>query len=183
MALGSTIYVFKVKLADTDRGVYEDLEIRAACHPSEALEYLMTRVLAFCLEYREGIAFAKGGVSDREEPTLFARDLSGVLTLWVEIGVPPAERLHQASKACPEVVVYCHKDSRLLAGLRAAAIHRAEAIDVVLVDRDFLQGLLRHLDRRMQLDLTVSGRHLYCSVGGEDFDCPLQRFPLQGGAG
>lgn len=180
MALGSTIYVFKVNLSDVDRGVYEELEIRAACHPSEALEFLMTRVLAYCLEYREGIAFAKGGVSDRDEPTLYARDLSGVLTLWVELGIPTAERMHQASKACPEVVVYCHKEARLLAGLREANIHRATEIDVVLVERSLLQGLLRHLDRRMQFDLTVSGRHLYCSVAGEDFDCALNRAPLQG---
>ena len=34
MAVGATMYVFNVELADSDRGVYESLEIRAAQHPS-----------------------------------------------------------------------------------------------------------------------------------------------------
>lgn len=178
MALGSTMYVFKVRLADADREVYEDLEIRAACHPSEAHEFLITRVLAYCLEYREGIAFAKGGVSDRAEPTLFARDLTGALTLWAEIGVPSAERLHQASKAAPRTVVYCHKEARLLEGLREAGIYRAQEIEVRVLERSFLESLLKRLERRMSFDLTVAEGHLYCSVGDESFDTVLQLYSL-----
>jgi uncharacterized protein YaeQ len=178
VALGSTIYLFQVRLADSDRGVYEDLEIRAACHPSEAHEFLITRVLAYCLEYQEGIAFAKGGVSDRSEPTLFAKDLTGALTLWVEIGVPGAERLHQASKGAPRTVVYCHKEARLLAPLREAAIHRASEIEVLVLERSFVDELLKRLDRRMRFDLTVAERHLYCSVGDDSFDTVLQVYPL-----
>ncbi|HTQ99289.1 MAG TPA: YaeQ family protein, partial [Candidatus Acidoferrum sp.] len=130
MALTATIYVFTVELADSDRGIYQTLEIRAAIHPSEAPEYLWARVLAYCLEYCEGIAFSKG-LADRDEPTLYARDLTGALTLWIEIGTPTADRLHQASKACQRVVVYCHKDAELLASkLREAKIHRAETIEL-----------------------------------------------------
>jgi uncharacterized protein YaeQ len=178
LALGSTLYLFNVNLADADRGIYETLEIRAAQHPSEAAEFLLTRVLAYCLEYREGIAFAKGGVSDRDEPTLFARDLTGALTLWVEIGVPSAERLHQASKAAPRVAVYCHKDARQLTKLQDESIHRAESIDIVVLDREFLDALLRRLERRMTLDLTVSDGHWYCSVGSDSFDCKPEHHRL-----
>src|ERR1019366_5481520 len=60
MALSATVYVFTVRLADADRGVYETLNLRVAQHPSESPEYLITRVLGFCLEYTEGIAFSKG---------------------------------------------------------------------------------------------------------------------------
>lgn len=172
------MYVFSVDLADADRGVYETLEIRAAQHPSEAPEFLLTRVLAWCLEHGEGIAFARGGVSDRDEPTLFARDLTGALTLWVEIGVPAAERLHQAAKAAPRVVVYCHKEPRLLDKLRGAGIHRAAAIEVVVVPRNFLDALLVHLDRRMRLSLTVSDGHWYCAIGDTSVDCRPERFTL-----
>ena len=104
MALGATMYVFNVELADSDRGVYETLEIRAAQHPSEAADYLLTRVIAYCLEYTAGIAFSKG-LSDTDEPTVFVRDLTGALQLWVDIGTPDAERLPRASKAAPRVVI------------------------------------------------------------------------------
>lgn len=178
MALGSTMYVFTVELADADRGVYETLEIRAAQHPSEAPEFLLTRLLAYCLEYGEGIAFSKGGVSDRDEPTVLARDLTGALTLWVEIGVPAAERLHQATKAAPRVAVYCHKDARLLDKLRESAIHRASSIDIVVIPREVLDSLLKLLDRRMKLSLTVSEGHWYCAVGDVAFDGRPERVSL-----
>jgi uncharacterized protein YaeQ len=178
MALGSTMHVFTVDLADADRGIYETLEIRAAQHPSEAPEFLLARVLAWCLEYREGIAFAKGGVSDRDEPTLYARDLTGALTLWVEIGVPAAERLHQAAKAAPEVAVYCHKEGKLLEKLREASIHQAAGIRFCVIPREFMAGLLRHLDRRMSLSLTVSEGHWYAAVGDDAFDCVPGSFSL-----
>ena len=179
MALTSTIHVFTVNLSDTDRGIYETLEIRAARHPSEAEDFLLTRVLAYCLEYCEGIAFAKGGVSDRDEPTLYARDLTGALTLWVEIGVPSADRLHLASKASPRVAVYCHRNARQLAALKEAEIHKAESIDVFVLDPAFLQALLKCLDRRMTLDLTVSEGHLYCAVGKTSMDSALQKVSVK----
>ncbi len=179
MALGATVYVFTVNLADADRGIYETLEIRAAQHPSETPDFLLTRLLAYCLEYQEGIVFSRGGVSDRDEPTLFARDLTGALTLWVEIGVPAADRLHQASKACQHVAVYCHKDARLLVKLREENIYRAETIDIKVFERGFLDAFVRKLDRRMTLDLTISEGHLYCSVGDESFDCKPEQFNLK----
>jgi uncharacterized protein YaeQ len=51
VALTATIHSFEIDLADNDRGVYESLEIRAARHPSESEEHLVTRVLAYCLEF------------------------------------------------------------------------------------------------------------------------------------
>jgi len=60
MALGDTVHVFEIELANSDSGVYESLRLRVARHPSETLEHLLTRVLAYCLEYTEGIAFSDG---------------------------------------------------------------------------------------------------------------------------
>ena len=60
MALTATIYNFDIDLADNDRGVYETIALRAAQHPSESDEYLIARVLAYLLEFREGIDFSRG---------------------------------------------------------------------------------------------------------------------------
>ena len=54
MALTATIYNFDIELADSDRHVYESLNLRVARHPSESEEYLVTRLLAYLLEYAEG---------------------------------------------------------------------------------------------------------------------------------
>ncbi len=67
MALSATVYSFESNLTDVDRNVYQALAFRAAKHPSESDAYLMTRVLAYCVEFREGLSFSKGGLS---EPTV-----------------------------------------------------------------------------------------------------------------
>ncbi len=170
MALTSTIYNFDVELADSDRGVYETLPIRAALHPSETAEYLWTRVLAYCLEYEEGIAFSKG-LSDGDEPALWVRDPAdpaGRIKAWIEIGTPDADRLHKAAKAAERVAVYTHKDPlSLLRRLEGERIHRAAEIPIYGVDRPLLQGLVELLDRRMKLQLSVTGGSLYLDVGGK----------------
>src|ERR1700684_2608213 len=107
MALSSTMYVFAVRIADADRNVYESLTLRVAQHPSEAAEYLVTRVLAYCLEYTEGITFSKG-LSDPGEAPIGERELNRALQSWIDIGAPEAPRLHKAGKAARRVAVYTH---------------------------------------------------------------------------
>jgi len=166
MALNATVYVFDIRLADADRNVYETLSLRVARHPSEAEEYLLTRVLAYCLEYTEGIAFSSGGLSNPDEPALSVRDLTGVLQSWIEIGAPEAARLHKASKAAPRVAVYAHKDIELLlAKLQGERIHRGERLEIVAMDRELLAALAGKLERRMQWDLSVTEKNLYITIG------------------
>lgn len=119
MALTSTIYRFDIDLADADRHVYESLSLHVACHASESDEYLVARVLAYALEYADGIEFTRG-LSEPEWPAILVRDLTGALQSWIEIGTPDAARLHRACKASPRVAVYVHKEPtqwlRALAG-------------------------------------------------------------------
>lgn len=161
MALSATLYSFEITLNDADRGVYEALSFRAARHPSETEEFLLTRVLAYCLEYREGIAFSKG-LSDPDAPALEIRDLTGTLQSWIDIGTPDPSRLHRATKAAPRVAVYSHKHvAPLLAGLAAAKVHRSQEIEIYTLDRELLGALAGRLLRRMSFDLAVSERSLY----------------------
>jgi uncharacterized protein YaeQ len=161
------MYVFDVRLADADRGVYETLNLRMARHPSETAEYLVTRLLAYCLEYAEGIAFSKG-LSDPDEPAISVRDLTGALQAWIEIGAPDASRLHKAAKAAPDVAVYVHRDvDQLLSRLAGERIHRAGSLRIRAVDRELLAALVTRLDRRMDFDLAVSDQTLYVSLGEE----------------
>jgi len=176
VALTATIHHFTVRLSDVDRGVYETLELKVARHPSESDEYMVTRVLAYCLEYAEGIAFSRGGLSDPDEPPIAVRDLTGVLRAWIEVGSPDAARLHKAAKAAPRVAVYTHKDpAQLLRSLDGERIHRAEALELYSLGRDFVAALVRRLERRNDLDVSVSDRHLYVAIGGETLSGEVER--------
>jgi uncharacterized protein YaeQ len=180
MALGATIYVFKIDLADADRGVYQPLELRVARHPSETEEHLLTRVLAYCLEYTEGIAFSNG-LFDSDQPTIAVRDLTGFLQVWIDVGAPEAARLHRAAKLAPRVAIYTNKDAlQLAARLGAERIHRVEAMELYAVDRDWLASLAARLTRRMEFTLTVAERHLYISLGEETLAGVIERVRIGG---
>src|ERR1700729_4285078 len=153
MALGATVHSFKIELADSDRGVYVPLDLRVARHPSETEDHLLTRVLAYCLEYSEGISFSNGW-SDPDQPAISIRDLTGVLRVWIDVGAPDASRLHRAAKLAPRVAVYTHKDAdQLAARLRTEKIHRAEALELYAVDREWLAALTARLPRRLEVAL------------------------------
>jgi uncharacterized protein YaeQ len=180
MALGATMYVFDIELADSDRGTYESLEVRVARHPSEAPDYLIARVLAYCLEYTEGISFSSG-LSTPDEPAIAVRDLTGAMQSWIDIGAPSPERLHRASKATPRVAVYTHKDvDQFVARLHGGRIHRIEALEAYALDRNLLECLENRLARRLALSLTVMEKHLYVSVGEESFTGVIERIALTG---
>ena len=175
MALTATIYNLDVQLADTDRGVYETLSFKVAQQPSESDEHMMARVLAYCLEYTEGIGFSKG-IAEPEEPALFVRDLTGALRTWIDIGSPDAARLHKASKAESRVAVYTHNDpAQHLRTLDGQRIHRAEQLELYALDRALIEGLLARRERRTSFDLTVTERHLYATVDGETLEGTVER--------
>ena len=178
MALSATMYVFAIDLVDSDRSIYTSLELRVARHPSETAEYLLTRVLAYCLEYAEGIAFSRG-LSDPDEPAISIRDLTGALQAWIDVGAPEAARLHRASKASPRVAVYTHKDGEQLAArLSGEKIHRIEALELYAVDREWLAAVGERLARRMAFTLTISERHVYLSLGEQTLSTVVRKIPL-----
>jgi uncharacterized protein YaeQ len=178
MALTATIYTFDVELADSDREVYESLSLRVAQHPSESNEYLIARLLAYLLEYREGIEFSRG-VSEPEEPAISVRDLTGRIKTWIDIGTPDAARLHKASKAAERVVVYCHKEgAQWLKGLAAAGIHRAGELDLFAIDRHFIADMVQRLDRRMAFSVSITDRELYLSIGADNLSGRVERLIL-----
>jgi uncharacterized protein YaeQ len=179
LALGATIYTFDIELADADRAVYESLNLRVAQHPSETPDYLMTRVLAYCLEFAEGIEFSKG-LSDPDEPAIFVRDLTGALQTWVDIGLPEPDRLHRASKAAPRVAVYAHKDpAQWAARIAQAKIHRAEKLEVFAFDRAWLASFVAKLERRMKFSLARSEGEIYLTNASDTSQTVLLR-PLEG---
>ena len=180
MALTATVYRLQIELSDVDRGVYESLALRVARHPSESEEFLIARVLAYLLEYAEGIAFSRG-VSEPDEPTIAIRDLTGAITTWIDIGAPDAARLHKAAKTADRVVVYTHKDPRpFVDRLAGQKIHRADMLELYAIDRVLLSALVARLDRRVAATVSVADRELYVSVGAENLSGRVLRLERGG---
>ncbi len=166
MAIGSVMHTFAVQLADVDRGVYDELSLRVARHPSETDLFMVTRLLAYCLEYEEGIVFG-GGVSTADEPAVLVRDLTGKITAWIEVGAPDAARVHFGSKLADRTAVYTHRDpAKVLASWEGKPMHRAEEIVLRSFDPGFIEQAAAALERRNTMSLSVTEGQLYLELNG-----------------
>src|SRR3954468_10767659 len=98
MAQRSTVYRVSVELCDTDRQVYEDLQMSIARADSETLHRLMARLLAYCLCYERDIAFTQG-VGAGDEPDVWVKEPGDRVKVWIEVGLPDAKRLVKGGAA------------------------------------------------------------------------------------
>jgi uncharacterized protein YaeQ len=172
------IHRFEIQLADVDRSVYEALDLRVARHPSEDVPYLLTRVLAFALEYEPGLAMTTG-LCDGDEPTLMHRDLEGRVRTWIDVGLPTPERLHRASKLADRVVVYAHRRPEpLLQRCATERIHRGDQIRLVRVPTALLAALEAKLERNNRWDLTVHDGRVTLVCGGTALEDVFPSQPL-----
>lgn len=173
MALGATMYGLRIELSDVDRAVYETLDLRLARQPSETLEYMVTRLLAYCLEFTEGIELTEG-VAAGDQPAVLVRDLTGRVTAWVEVGMPDAGRLHRGSKLAGRCAVYTHRNvTQVLAELGGRHIHRAADIPVYAFGRGFVEEVAAALQRRTDATLSVIERQLYLDFDGRAFSTAI----------
>jgi uncharacterized protein YaeQ len=172
------LYRFEIALADVDRGVYADLDLRVARHPSEDEPYLLTRVLAFALEHRDGLAFSKG-LSEADEPALWVKTGDGRVVEWIEVGAPAADRLHRAAKLAERVVVWCHRRPDMLQQRCAKEkVHKGESITVMKVPAELLASLAEHLDRNNRWDLSRHEGRVTIVSGGAVVEAAIESVPL-----
>jgi uncharacterized protein YaeQ len=173
MAAGATILTFAVQLADIDRGVYEDMTLRVARHPSETDAFMLTRVLAYCLEFDEGIAFSEG-ISATDEPAVLVRDLTGSIVAWVEVGAPDAARLHFGSMQALRTAVYTHRDpAKVAAPWVGKRIHRGTEIPLYSFDAGFVEAATTVLERRNTMTLSITERRMYLDLNGTSLESPI----------
>lgn len=177
MAPPGAVHSFEITVSDVDRGFYDTLSAQVARHPSESPEYFVTRVLAWALEHQEGITFSHG-LHAADEPALWVHDLTGQLRVVIEVGAPDVARLHKATKAADQVIVWCHKDApNWRASLVGQKVYAPEKVTIVDVPRALVAWLGERLDRRNVWELSVTEGELFAQVGGETTTAFLVRSP------
>ena len=156
MALRSTVYKAELSIADIDRGRYADHALTIALHPSETEERMMLRVLAFALFAEDGLAFGRG-LSAEDEPDLVLRDDTGLIRLWIEVGLPDEKWVRKACGRAGRVVVLAYGGHRAEVWWRqnAASLERSANLSVLAVDPEASAALARLAARTMKLSCTV----------------------------
>jgi uncharacterized protein YaeQ len=169
MAQASTLYRFKIDLSDIERSVYESFDVRLAMHPSETEYFLLTRLLAYALNYEEGIQFSDG-LSAPDDPSISVSGVHGQILKWIDIGHPSARRLHKASKAARKVRVYTYKNpENLKKEVAGEQIHRVGEIEVFAFDISFLAQLASALRRDNSWVMIHTEGEIVITVGDESF--------------
>ncbi len=180
MALKPTIYKMGITLSDIDRAYYDTLNLTIAQHPSETLERMMVRVLAFCLNAQEHLVFTNG-LCAVEEPDIWARTLDDQISLWIDVGEPSLERLKKAVRLSPVVKVYCFNSKADRWWAQGQSKFKALKASIFQFQWGSIQALAAMVQRRMDLSVTITGEMAY--VAAESGECELSWSVLQASSG
>lgn len=174
MALKPTIYKANVTLSDMDRDHYDQRLLTLAQHPSETLERMMVRLLAYCLNAAPELSFTRG-LSTIEEPDLWQRSLDDQVLHWIEVGQPDPERLKKASNQARQVSVYAFgKSADTWWQQNREAVERVARTAVYQFAWDDIQQLAGMVTRTMDLSVTITEQQLYISLGEQSLEIPVQ---------
>ena len=168
MAEKATIYKANLTIADMDRNVFGDFNLTGALHPSETIERMMVRILAFCYNAAENLTFTKG-MSSMEEPDLWLKHDNGTILQWIEVGQPAPDRLKKASGQAQAVTVFSYgRGLDMWWKTNSAAINALPKVTTYYFAADELQSLSALADKTMNLSVTITETIAYVSTATEN---------------
>ena len=177
MALKATIYKVDLQIADMDRNYYAEHSLTLARHPSETDERMMTRVLMYALNAQEGIAYTKG-LFDADEPEIWVKDLTGQITLWIDIGQPDETRLRKACGRAEQVIAVCYGSSCELWWKQIEnKLTRLTNLTVLQLPVASSQALAALAERTMRLQCMVQDGEIWINTDKESV--PVKLISLQ----
>ena len=184
VALPSVLHRFEVQLSHVDKGVEQQLSISAARHPSETLERLWLRVIAWLWQWEEGISFGPG-LCEPDEPDAYVASPRGGFSLLVRVGKPEPERIDRevSRNSGARVAVLFDSPKRLesfVEEARTLGLTRVGRAELAAVDSSFLSALAADDARRAKVSVTIVGDHVYVNdAAGRALDSPIHRAVLQ----
>lgn len=180
MALPATRMEFRLTLSNVERGAEVNRSLVVARHPSETLEHVALRVLAWCALWEEALEMGPG-LSDGDAPDLVARDPRGDVTAWVACGRVPWEKMRKAlSQNAGARVCAVFAGERRLGELtqEIAALPRPPKeiarVEIWSVDEALVAALAKDA-RRQTWTVTVVDGHVYVDADGASYDGALER--------
>ena len=166
MASNATIFKATIQISDMDRHYYEDHALTLARHPSETDERMMVRLLAFALHAHEALLFGRG-LSNEEEPTLWQKDLTGAIDLWIEVGQPDEKTIRQACGRAKQVCIYTYggRGADQWWEKNLATLARLNNLSVMNLPLDASRALAQLAQSSMQLQCTIQEGQIWLASG------------------
>lgn len=97
------------------------------------------------------------------------------MLLWIEVGLPDADRLIKASRHAARVAaIVCGKALPVWEQQHLRKLEDIKNLSVLRFDQAFINNLASRLDRSITWAVTITDGNLYIDVGGDTFDTVLQ---------
>lgn len=169
MALKATIFRAELTISDLDRGHFATHALTLARHPSETDERMMVRLLAFAMNADEMLEFGRG-LSAEDEADLAQRDLTGAITLWIDVGQPDERAVRRAAGRARQVKVYPYggRGAALWWEQNRVALERLANVSVIEIPEAVTQRAGALAQRSMRLACTVQEGQVWLSSGEEE---------------
>ena len=177
MALKPTIYKFEISLSDLDRERYDSLKLTVALHPSESLERMMARVIAFCLNADERLDFTRG-LSETSDPDIWTHSLDGQVLLWIDIGEPSLERLKKAVGLADRVCVYSFNSKSDTWWHQSESAMNRLPVAVYQFPNESVRELAKLVERTMEMSVTITEGNAYIATQLGECELPCRHLSL-----
>ncbi len=182
MALKATIFKAEIQVADLDRNHYSDHSLTLARHPSETDERMMVRLLAFALNAdEEGLSFARG-LSVDDEPDLWAKDLTGAIRTWIDVGLPDEKIVRRACGRSDKVLIYSYGGSAAQRWWQAAGakLERSDNLGVIDLPVEATQAMAALAQRTMRLQYSMQDGQVLLTDGTRTAEIvPVELKPIR----
>jgi uncharacterized protein YaeQ len=177
MALKATIFKADLQIADMDRSHYQTHALTIARHPSENDERMMARILVFALHADDSLEFTKG-LSTEDEPDLWLKNLSGEITLWIDLGQPDSKRIRKACGRAQQVFIYTYnqKSAEVWWSKNRNDLKRFENLTIINLPEDAIKSLTNLTQRAMQLQCTIQDEQVWISDLNESIAITLTKW-------
>lgn len=169
MALKPTIYKLRIALSDLERNHYETLNLTVALHPSETQPRMMARVLAYCINTQAGLCFTKG-LSEINQPDIWARSLDEQILLWIEIGEPSPERIKKAARLAQHVRVYSFNSKSDVWWSQNRSKMGQITADFFQFNHQQIEEFAQMLQRTMDLSVTITGQSAFIASNADQVE-------------
>lgn len=168
MAVRTIIYKANINITDLSRQQYLSSRLTFTKHPSEKVERMMLRLIAWLMFADNNLEFTKG-LCVKDEPELWVKDANNDIKLWIAIGLPNEKMLKKACNRAERVVLFTHHDkaAHIWKKQTLHKLHSLHNLVVVNIVDEVLSAAALMLQNNMDVQATIEDGQIWLNIDGK----------------
>ncbi len=164
MALKSSVFKANVSLSNLNLQYYDEVSLTLALHPSETEQRLMFRLIAYLYCASERLEFTIG-LNDPDLPDIWAKDLTGQVEHWIELGFPDDKKIRKAIGRSNLVSIFTYNRFKAKVWLDKVAhsIKTNDKVQIYHFDETEPGSLEAIVKKSMSLNCVIEDQQIFLS--------------------